>query len=337
MVGNLSQLNILVTGGAGYIGSICAQHLQQMGANIIIIDDLSTGREWAVPKGCHFVRGNVADFKLTSRLIKDTKIDAIVHFAASIDVDESVKNPIKYFENNLANATNLLKAANQGGVRHFLFSSTAAVYGNAKNIQVKEDDPKLPVSPYGEAKLMFEHVLSKSFVGQSFGILRYFNVAGAKMDLSMGPTLPYANHLVQAASEVATGKRKHVTIYGNDYPTPDGTGVRDYIHIEDLVTAHSRVLEYLTLGGSSDTFNCGYGKGYSVLEIIAAMKAASKKEIASVVGARRPGDIPAIYADNTKLRKLDWVPKYNDLEKICWSAYQWELHRQAAKPAETHP
>jgi UDP-glucose 4-epimerase len=335
-VGNLSQLNILVTGGAGYIGSICAEHLQQLGANVIILDNLSTGREAAVPKGCHFVRGNVADFALTSRLIKDTKISAIVHFAASIDVDESVRNPIKYFENNLAHATSLLKAANLGGVKHFLFSSTAAVYGDSKNAQVKEDDPKVPASPYGEAKLMFEHVLSKSFTGKSFGILRYFNVAGAKMDLSMGPTLPYANHLVQAASEVAIGKRKHITIFGNDYPTADGTGVRDYIHIEDLVSAHSRVLEYLILGGASDIFNCGYGKGYSVLEIIAAMKAASKKEIATVIGSRRPGDIAAIYADNTKLRRLDWNPKLNDIQKMCWSAYQWEIRRQATQLAETH-
>ena len=319
---------VLVTGGAGYIGSHAVLALVDAGRTVVVLDDLSTGFRRAVPQGVPFVLGNVGDAALVSRVISEYQIGAIMHFAGSIIVPESVLDPLKYYLNNTANSRNLIAAAVAGGVKHFVFSSTAAVYGNPEQIPVNEDSLLKPINPYGQSKLMTEQMLRDVAHAHDFNYcaLRYFNVAGADPSGRSGQATVGATHLIKIAAEAACGKRDSVSIFGNDFPTPDGTGVRDYIHVSDLASAHLHALDALVGEPETNhTLNCGYGRGFSVLEVIDCVERVSGIKLDRRVGPRRAGDPATLVADNSRLLShFSWRPKYAELDVIVADALRWE-------------
>ena len=324
----MSKPNVLVTGGAGYIGSHAVLALKDAGWNVSVLDDLSTGNRKVVPEDVDFFEGNIADRPLVDRILGEQQIGAIMHFAGSIVVPESVEQPLKYYANNTLASHSLISAAVEAGVKHILFSSTAAVYGEAERVPVAEDDRKLPINPYGASKLMTERMLEDASAAYPFnyGALRYFNVAGADPQGRTGLIGKGSTHLIKVAVEAAVGKRDHVAVYGTDYPTPDGTCIRDYIHVSDLAAAHVAVLEWLTQHPDEDlVINCGYGRGLSVLEVLDAVDKANGKPLARVMEGRRAGDPPALVAGNSRLLEtLDWRPAYQDIDQIVGDALAWE-------------
>jgi UDP-glucose 4-epimerase len=320
-------MTTLVTGGAGYIGSHMVHALADAGEPAIVLDNLSTGFDWAIPQSVPLVVGESGDQALVGRLIEQYEIDAIIHFAASIVVPDSVSDPLGYYRNNTVNSRALIESAIKGGVRHFIFSSTAAVYGNPAKVPVDEDCATAPVSPYGSSKLMTEIMLRDAGIAHGLGyvILRYFNVAGADPRARTGQSTKGATHLIKVAVETALGRRTKMDVFGTDYPTPDGTCIRDYIHVTDLVAAHSDALAYLRRGGHSAILNCGYGRGFSVLEVIDTVKRIAKVDFCVDLSGRRPGDPAQIVAASDRIRSvLGWQPKLDDLDTIVTHALAWE-------------
>lgn len=325
----LSSLhNVLVTGGAGYIGSHVVLELLEAGHQVTVVDNLASGFRWAVPAGARFYEGDISDRALLECLIHDRGIDAVMHFAGSVVVPESVSLPLKYYRNNTVNAEALLECAVFNGVRHFVFSSSAAVYGNPESIPVKEDSVAKPLNPYGLSKLMVEMMLHDVAAAYpiNYCTLRYFNVAGADPDGRAGQSTAAATHLIKVAVEAALGKRNEVIIFGNDYATADGTGVRDYVHVTDLARAHLAALKWLVAEqGQSLTLNCGYGRGHSVLAVLDAVDRVAGTKVSRRIASRRLGDAPALVADNGRiLAMLEWEPQYADLETIVTHALAWE-------------
>lgn len=329
-------MTILVTGGAGYIGSHMVHELTDAGEPVVVLDNLSTGFRFLIPGSVPFVAGSTGDRDLVKKTIERHGVTAIIHFAASVVVPDSISNPLGYYRNNTMNTCTLLDAAIESGVRQVIFSSTAAVYGNAEQNPVPETAATAPISPYGTSKLMSEimlHDAGKAH-GLRFVILRYFNVAGADPKLRTGQSTAGATHLIKVACEAALGKRPKMDIYGTDFPTPDGTGIRDYIHVSDLARAHSAALAHLRRGGESKTFNCGYGKGASVLEVIDSVRRISGRDFPVEVCGRRPGDPAALVANVDRIRAtLDWRPQFQDLDTIVAHAYAWE--RRLSSKRET--
>ncbi|HMG45971.1 MAG TPA: UDP-glucose 4-epimerase GalE [Allosphingosinicella sp.] len=323
-----ARVPVLVTGGAGYIGSHAVLALLDAGWPVVVIDDLSTGFDWAVPAGAAFVQGDIADSALVAGLIAEHGIGAILHFAGSVVVPDSVARPLAYYENNTVKSRALIESAVTGGVRHFIFSSTAAAYGIPESVPVAEGARAAPINPYGWSKLMTERILTDAAAAHplNFCILRYFNVAGADPEGRAGLSTRGATHLIKVAVEAACGKRGHVDIYGTDFDTPDGTGVRDYIHVTDLAAAHVRALERLIARpAESLLLNCGYGHGYSVLEVLDAVDRVTNRRIERRMAPRRPGDPGAVIADNRAiLAALDWRPERDDLDTIVADALAWE-------------
>ena len=320
-------MTILVTGGAGYIGSHMVHELVDAGESIVVLDNLSTGFRFLIPGGVPFVTGSTGDRDVVLQTIEKHRVSAIVHFAASIVVPDSIRDPLGYYRNNTLNTCLLLDAAIAGGVRQFIFSSTAAVYGNPEHSPVPEEAPAAPISPYGTSKLMSEIMLHDTARAHDlrFVVLRYFNVAGADPKGRTGQSTPAATHLIKVACEVALGKRPKLDVFGTDYPTPDGTCVRDYIHVSDLARAHTAALAHLRRGGASATFNCGYGHGASVFDVLAAVRRACGHDFPVDVAGRREGDPAALVADARRIRGvLDWRPQYDDLDTIVGHALAWE-------------
>ena len=318
---------ILVTGGAGYIGSHMVHALADAGEPVVVLDNLATGFDWGVPKGVPLVVADTGDQPRVAALIAEHKVEAIIHFAASVVVPDSVADPLGYYRNNTMNSRALLETAVKSGVRQFIFSSTAAVYGNATSVPLDEAAPLRPMSPYGTSKLMTEMMLRDVGLAHDlkYIILRYFNVAGSDPELRTGQSTNGATHLIKVAVETALGLRPKIDVYGNDYETPDGTCIRDYIHVSDLVDAHTAALSHLRRGGGSETFNCGYGHGYSVLEVIDAVKRVSGRDFQVNHSARRPGDPAVIVADATRIRsQLGWKPRLDNLDTIVGHALEWE-------------
>jgi UDP-glucose 4-epimerase len=320
-------MSILLTGGAGYIGSHMVHALAESGESVAVLDNLSTGFKWAIPRGIDLIIGESGDEALVSRLIAERQISVIIHFAASIVVPDSVSNPLAYYRNNTVNSRALIECAVRGGVQQFIFSSTAAVYGDPVKVPISEDDVVAPVSPYGSSKLMTEIMLRDAAAahGLDYVILRYFNVAGADPKLRTGQSTRGATHLIKVAVETALGKRARMNVFGTGYPTPDGSCIRDFIHVTDLVRAHSDALAYLRAGGQSATLNCGYGHGFSVLEVIDAVKRVSGVDFAVDHAGPRPGDPAQIVARSDRARELlGWQPQYDDLATIVAHALAWE-------------
>src|SRR3954453_23380260 len=323
---------VLVTGGAGYIGSHTVHALVDAGERVVVLDNLSTGFATALPAPMLPIVGDVGDQALVAELIEDHEVEAIIHFAGSTLVPDSMKNPLGYYGNNTANSRALIEAAVKGGVRHFIFSSTAAVYGNPARIPVAEDAPTLPLSPYGWSKLMTEVMLRDTSAAHDLThvALRYFNVAGADPQMRTGLQTPGATHLIKVAVEAALGRRARIDVYGTDYQTPDGTCIRDFIHVSDLARAHVSALAYLRDGGASTTLNCGYGRGYSVREVLDAVRRAVGHPFAVNFGARRSGDIVVSVAAANRIRELlNWNPELDDLDTIVRHALAWERHLMA--------
>jgi UDP-glucose 4-epimerase len=322
-------MTVLVTGGAGYIGSHMVLRLADSGQDVVVLDNLTTGFDWAIDHRARFVQGNAADMDFVGDVIATHKISEIVHFAGSIVVPESVTNPLKYYGNNTATSRNLIEAAVKGGVKHFVFSSTAAVYGMTGLAPVVEDTPLNPMSPYGRSKLMTEWMLADVAAAHpiTYGVLRYFNVAGADPKKRSGQSTPMATHLIKVACQTALGQRQKMDIFGTDYETPDGTCVRDYIHVTDLIEAHALLLEHLRDGGESTTINCAYGQGYSVRQVIDTVKSVSGIDFKVDEGPRRAGDPASITATGEKVRSLlGWVPQHADLTEMVTHAYEWERY-----------
>jgi UDP-glucose 4-epimerase len=320
---------VLVTGGAGYIGSHMVLNLADAGEKVVVIDNLVTGFDWAIDGRAIYEPGNAGDIELVRSLIAKHGITEIVHFAGSIVVPESVTNPLKYYGNNTATSRNLIEAAILGGVKHFIFSSTAAVYGMTGLAPVVESTPLNPMSPYGRSKLMTEWMLADVAAAHpmTYGVLRYFNVAGADPGKRSGQSTPAATHLIKVACQVALGQREKMDIFGTDFETPDGTGIRDYIHVTDLIAAHALLLKHLRGGGESTTLNCAYGKGYSVRQVVETVRDVSGVNLRADEGPRRAGDPASITATGEKVRKLlGWVPQHDELTEIVESAYWWERH-----------
>jgi len=321
---------VLVTGGAGYIGSHAVLALLDAGWSVVVIDNLTTGFEWAIPSQAVFAKGDIADQVLVAGLIERHGIGAIIHFAGSIVVPESVENPLKYYENNTVKSRSLIESAVRGGVRHFIFSSTAATYGIPEQVPVREDMPTVPINPYGWSKLMTERMLADTAFAHplNFCALRYFNVAGADPKGRSGQSTAGATHLIKVAVEAAIGKRSHVSVFGTDYDTPDGTGIRDYIHVSDLAAAHVDALEKLIADPqTSHIMNCGYSRGFSVLEVLDSVDRVTNMKIERRMEPRRPGDSDALVADNSRiLATLPWRPQRADLDLIVTDALAWERH-----------
>ena len=320
-------MTVLVTGGAGYIGSHMVYALVAAGERVVVLDNLSTGFDWALAEGVPLVLGETGDQALVSELIRQHGVESIIHFAASIVVPESVSDPLGYYKNNTVNSRALIECAVKGGVKHFIFSSTAAVYGNPARVPVTEDDLTAPMSPYGSSKLMTEIMLRDAGFahGLAHVILRYFNVAGADPELRTGQSTKGATHLIKVAVETALGRREKMDVFGTAYPTPDGTCVRDYIHVSDLVQAHLDGLRYLRGGGASVTANCGYGRGYSVREVIDAVKRVSGVDFRVDISGPRAGDPAQIIASSERARAvLGWRPQHADLATIVGHALAWE-------------
>ena len=327
-------MSVLVTGGAGYIGSHMVLELLDAGEKVVVIDNLSTGFLWAVAPGATLVVGDIADTDLVKAVIKAHGVTAIIHFAGSIVVPESVADPLGYYSNNTVKSRGLMAAAVETAVKQFIFSSTAAVYGNPKENPVSETAVPAPMSPYGSSKLMTEIMLADTAIAHDFRYvaLRYFNVAGADPQGRSGQSTPKATHLIKVACETALGKRPQMEVFGTDYPTQDGTCIRDYIHVKDLARAHMSALAHLRKGGKSDIFNCGYSKGFSVHEVIAAVKRVSGVDFRVKLSPRRPGDPAAIVAASAKIREqLGWVPKHDNLDTIVAQALAWEKHVDVLK------
>ncbi len=322
----MTKKGVLVTGGAGYIGSHTLRQLGEAGERLVTLDNLSTGFRDAVLFG-DFIEGDTSDQELVGRILRDYDIEAVLHFAAHTIVPESVSNPLKYYGNNTCATRRLLACCQEAGVRHFIFSSTAAVYGIPEGGKAWEDSPTAPINPYGSSKLMSEWMLRDLSAATDLGhvILRYFNVAGSDPQGRIGQSTREATLLTKVACEAAVGKRESVAIFGTDYPTPDGTGVRDYIHVEDLAAAHLRALDYLRAGGASTTLNCGYGHGYSVREVLDAVERANGKPLNIIEQGRRPGDPPQLIAGAGRIRReLGWEPRYDDLDTIVQTSLAWE-------------
>jgi len=320
-------MSILVTGGAGYIGSHMTYALVERGEQVVVLDNLSTGNRGLVSEKALLVEGEAGDQDLVRRLIAEHGVDAVVHFAGSIVVPDSVAEPLAYYANNTAASRSLMEACVQGGVRHFIFSSTATVYADDTGGPLAESDRTAPISPYAKSKLMAEWMLTDASRAYDFRhmVLRYFNVAGADAQGRTGQSSPRATHLIKRASQVALGRVPHLDIFGTDYPTPDGTGVRDYIHVSDLVEAHLLALTALREGHDSATFNCGYGHGASVREVIATVEEVAGRKLPVKEGPRRAGDPPALIADPSRIKQmLGWTPRHDDLALIVRSALDWE-------------
>ena len=330
---HFSPMTILVTGGAGYIGSHVVRQLGERGERVVILDNLSTGFRSAVLTGT-LVVGDTGDRELVSRLLRENGIETVMHFAAHTIVPESVSNPLKYYGNNTCSTRSLLQCCAEAGVKHFVFSSTAAVYGIPDGGVASEDSPTQPINPYGTSKLMSEWMLRDLAAANAlrYVVLRYFNVAGSDPGGRIGQSTINGTLLTKVACETAIGKRPHLAVFGTDYPTNDGTGVRDYIHVEDLASAHLRALDYLRGGGDSRTLNCGYGHGYSVREVIATVNALHGQPIKVVEMPRRAGDPPSLVARAQRVREvLGWAPQFDDLSVIVRSQLAWEK-RLLAEP-----
>jgi UDP-glucose 4-epimerase len=320
-------MTVLVTGGAGYIGSHTVQALAEAGESVVVIDNLSTGFSNFLPEGVPLFIGDAGDETLVEGVIAQHHVESIIHFAGSVVVPDSMRDPLQYYRNNTMTTRSLLNAAVRCGVNRFIFSSTAAVYGNPDQVPVPENAPTRPLSPYGSSKLMTEIMLHDvaSAHGMSYVVLRYFNVAGADPLARIGLATVGATHLLKIAVEAATGQRAKIDVFGTDYPTPDGSCIRDFIHVSDLAEAHRAALSYLRDGGPSATLNCGYGRGYSVLETIEAVRRISGRNFAVQYAPRRPGDIMTMVADVSRIRAtVDWTPQYDDLETIARHALAWE-------------
>lgn len=333
-------MHILVTGGAGYIGShVVKQLLEETEHDITIIDNLSTGHQTTLDTlekialsskngDLRFYHTDLSNFTEVEKIFLTNRFDAVMHFAASIVVPESVENPLKYYMNNTVNTTNLIRLCNQYAVNKFIFSSTAAVYGEPFEVPVRETTPTDPINPYGMSKFMSERVLQDTSAANqnfTFVILRYFNVAGADIDKRIGQSFPNATHLIKVAAQTALGQREKLSVFGTDYDTPDGTCIRDYIHVDDLASAHLKSLEYLSQGNDGTIFNCGYGHGFSVYEVINALKKVSGIDFTVEISPRRVGDPALLISDNTKIKTvLNWTPKYDNLDLICQTALEWE-------------
>ena len=324
----MSKVRVLVTGGAGYIGSHAVLALNDAGWAVAVIDDLSNGTRRIVPADVPFFEGDIADRRFVDGVLRDQGIGAIMHFAGSIVVPESVEKPLDYYRNNTLASHALISAAVDAGVRHILFSSTAAVYGAPEQVPIREDDPKLPINPYGASKLMTERMLSDASAAHpfNFGALRYFNVAGADPGGRSGQIGKGSTHLIKVAVEAAVGKREHIDIFGSDYPTADGTCIRDYIHVSDLAAAHVAALDWLARNPDENlVLNCGYGKGLSVLEVLDAVDRHTNRPIKRVMAERRAGDPPELVAANARLLEtLEWRPAYADIDRIVGDALAWE-------------
>ena len=323
-------MRVLVTGGAGYIGSQTAKALAQSGHDVVVLDNLSTGHRETVRWG-PFIEGDLGDKELLAEIFKERRIEAVLHFAASLLVGESIKNPQKYFRNNVVNTIRLLDVMKSSGVKHIVFSSSAAVYGNPEKVPIPEDHSKAPVNPYGDSKLCMERAIH--WYGAAYGLggvaLRYFNAAGADLDGELGERHDPESHLIPLVVEAALGQRPEVEIYGTDYPTPDGTAIRDYIHVVDLAEAHVRALEYLAGGGESTELNLGTGEGHSVREVVAAVGKLCGGRVPAKDAPRRAGDPAVLVADPARARKvLDWHPQYSDLDAIIQSAWKWHSSKK---------
>jgi UDP-glucose 4-epimerase len=335
----MAKKSILVTGGAGYIGSHVVRQLGLAGEKVVVLDNLSTGFEAAVTSG-NLVIGDTGDAALLDRIFAEHEIDTLMHFAAHTVVPESVSNPLKYYGNNTACSRTLLERSHAHGVRQVVFSSTAAVYGMPPDGKASESTPTRPINPYGSSKLMTEWMLRDLAAagGPSYVALRYFNVAGCEPGGSIGQSTPNATLLVKVACEAAVGRRPGISIFGTDYPTPDGTGLRDYIHVEDLAAAHLDALTYLRGGGKSSTMNCGYGHGYSVREVLQAVERADGKALHITEEPRRAGDPPVLVAATEKIHQvLGWTPKYDDLDLIVKTSLDWERKIAARDPGAYWP
>src|SRR6202789_2574197 len=320
-------MTVLVTGGAGYIGSHMVHTLVETGESVVVIDNLSTGFSAFLPEGVPLFIGDAADENLVEGVINSHEVESIIHFAGSIVVPESMRDPLGYYRNNTMTTRSLLNVAVKCNVSRFIFSSTAAVYGNPETVPVPEHAPTRPLSPYGSSKLMTEIMLHDVAAAHdmSYVVLRYFNVAGADPLARIGLATVGATHLLKIAVEAATGQRAKIDVFGTDYPTPDGSCIRDFIHVSDLAQAHRAALSYLRGGGNPVTLNCGYGRGYSVLETIEAVQRVSGRNFAVQFAPRRPGDIVTMVADTTSIRStLDWTPQYEDLDTIATHALAWE-------------
>ena len=319
-------MKVFVTGGAGYIGSHVVKALGEAGHEVLTYDNLSTGHEWAVLHG-RLVKGDLADAERLDRTVKEFGPDAVIHFAAFIQVEESVRDPLKYYRNNVANSLTLLDVLRKNHVNNFVYSSTAAVYGQPEKIPVEETAPLAPINPYGATKAMVERVLSEMSAVNDFRYiaLRYFNVAGAESQGRIGQAYQEATHLITRALKTANGEFRKLMIFGTDYPTFDGTCIRDYIHVDDLARAHIKALDYLIHEKTSDVMNCGYGHGFSVREVVEAVKRVTGIDFPVEETDRRAGDPPELVADSTKLQKrTGWKPQYDDLDFIIETAWKWE-------------
>jgi len=320
-------MTVLVTGGAGYIGGHMVLALLDAGEKVVVLDDLSTGFRWAVPKAAKLIVGDVGDAALVDDILPSHEIDAIAHFAAKIVVPESIGDPLRYYLNNTGKARNLLECGVRGKIKHFIFSSTAAVYGEPPVTPVEETVPLAPINPYGRSKLMTEWMLEDAAKAHDlkFAILRYFNVAGADPMGRLGQSTPQATHLIKVAVQAALGLRTGLEVFGTDYPTRDGTCIRDYIQVSDLVAAHLMALAYLRKGGESLICNCGYGRGVSVFEVVDAVKQVSGADFKVRISGRRPGDPASLVAGTKRIKAvLGWTPKYDDLPAIVGEALDWE-------------
>ena len=329
-------MSVLVTGGAGYIGSHMVHELRDKGQRLVVLDNLSTGHRWAIPGDVPLVEGDIGDAEHVASVIDEYGVNAIIHFAGSIVVPDSITDPLGYYHNNTVKSRELMACAVACGVKHFIFSSTAAVYGMPGRSPISEETEMAPISPYGSSKMMTEIMLRDTAAAHDFTYvaLRYFNVAGADPKGRCGQSTPNATHLIKVAAQAALGQRSHLDVYGTDYPTPDGTCVRDYIHVSDLAKAHSAALKFLREGGGSQVLNCGYGRGFSVLEVIEAVKKISGANFEVRLTERRAGDPDDLVADAKRLPKLlGWKPGYDDLETIVAHAFEWEKHLWDLKQA----